>query len=424
MTNRQKLEVRASEIRERLNELSNKEDPKDEERQEIDRLTAEYSNVEARRRAAIVAEGAGEGAGEGAEGAEAGAAEGAESTDDSEARELNELIDKVELRRYMHAAAQDQDPRGAEAELVDALNLRNVQAGVVVPWVALDTGVEERQDARTDAPATVDRTMEAILGRVFARTSAAWCGVRMPGVGVGERDYPVLTAGTTAETKAKGAAQDASAATFTVTSIGPRRLTARYLFAIEDLAVFSGMEEALRADLGGTMGEELDKAILVGDGTSPNVAGFFDDDALAAPAAAASEATNATYVNAITDRVDGRYAVDASTVRMLVGSKTYGHMASKWLASTDTSALAQVRGMSGGVRVSAHVPAVTSKKQNALLIRGGGSAVAPMWPALSMIRDPYSGAAKGEISLTVVALYGFKIVRDAGFARVEFQVEA
>ena len=420
MTNRQKLEVRASEIRERLNELSNLDELKEEHRAEIDRLSTEYRGVEAKLRASILGEGAaGDGAADEGAADEGAADEGA--GEDAEAVELRQLQDRVELRRYMAAAAQDVDPGGAEKELVDALGLTNAGAGVVVPWVALD--VEERQDVATTAPATVNRSMESILGRVFARTSAAWAGVRMPGVGVGERDYPVLTTGTTATTEAKGATVDAGAATFTVVSIGPRRLTARYLFAVEDLAVFSGMEEALRADLGGTMGEELDKALLTGDGTSPNVAGFFDNDALSAPTAAASETDNAGYVNAITDRVDGRYAVDASTVRMLVGSKTYGHMASKWLASTDTSALSQVRAMSGGVRVSAHVPAVAAKKQEALLIRGGGSAVAPMWPVLSMIRDPYSGAAKGEISLTVVALYGFKIVRAAGYARHQFQVQ-
>ena len=59
MTNAQKLEVRASEIRQRLNEISGLEGDKltDEIRTESDTLQTEYRNTETRRRAAIVAEG-------------------------------------------------------------------------------------------------------------------------------------------------------------------------------------------------------------------------------------------------------------------------------------------------------------------------------------------------------------------------------
>ena len=427
MTLRQKLEVKASEQRAALNELSNSdEEMSTERRAKLDKLSKEYQDTEARLRAVILTEGADEGAEQGAdEGADEERAADAEQ--DAEQRELNELSDKVELRRYLSFAATDKQPDGAERELIQALGLEGAGAGVVVPWQALDPGVDEehRADVATVAPAEVTRTQAAIVGRVFARSAAAWCGVMMPAVGVGQREFPVVTAGTTATTEAKAAAVDAAAATFTVKAATPRRLTARYLFSIEDLAVFAGMEEALRADLGGTMSEELDKALLVGDGTSPNVAGLFDTDSgIAAPTAATAEATVQTYIGAVTDQVDGRYANTGMTVRLLTGAPTYRHMASKFITGTDTSALRHIETISAGVRVSAHVPAVAAKKQELLSVRAGGYAVAPMWPAVSMIRDPYSAAAKGQISLTVVILYGFVVARADGFVRVSVQVEA
>ena len=59
MTNSQKLELRASEIRQRLNEIAGMDDLSDDVRAESDRLTTEYAAVETRRRAAIIAESAG-----------------------------------------------------------------------------------------------------------------------------------------------------------------------------------------------------------------------------------------------------------------------------------------------------------------------------------------------------------------------------
>ncbi|MDE0475335.1 MAG: phage major capsid protein, partial [Gammaproteobacteria bacterium] len=56
MLESQRLAIRSSEIREKLNELSGEETLTEEQRSEVDTLTTEYRDVEAKRRAAIVAE--------------------------------------------------------------------------------------------------------------------------------------------------------------------------------------------------------------------------------------------------------------------------------------------------------------------------------------------------------------------------------
>ena len=58
MTKSQKLAIRASEIRSKLNELNGKPDLSDEERAEMAKLTEEYGTVETEWRASTIAESA------------------------------------------------------------------------------------------------------------------------------------------------------------------------------------------------------------------------------------------------------------------------------------------------------------------------------------------------------------------------------
>ena len=94
-------------------------------------------------------------------------------------------------------------------------------------------------------------------------------------VQTGESTFPVLSSGSDATQVAADTDVDAAEATFTATVLTGRSLRVRYLFNIEDsVGRFPAMEEALRADLAGALGEAMDKQILTGNGTSPNVAGF------------------------------------------------------------------------------------------------------------------------------------------------------
>ena len=55
------------------------------------------------------------------------------------------------------------------------------------------------------------------------------------------------------------------------------------------------------------------------------------------------------------------------------------------------------------------------------LARGiAGTAVAPVWSAATLIRDPYSGAKSGEVQLTLSYLWAFGIPRTDNYRRVKF----
>lgn len=441
MTEVQKVQLRQSEVRERLNALGAVESPSDDQVKELRKLSTEYSTLEVRYRALLQGSADGDKAGAaGKDKSNQGKDKGtqdrekrgdADDAGDAEERALKRLQGRVQLRAYLQAAMDGRALEGAEQEFNQALKVGDSGGAVQVPWEALlPPGWEPRHEQRQDVatvPASDMHTenMQPILARIFQRTAASFLGITMPMAGIGERRYPVMTGGTTASMQAAGGEVDAGAATYTVTMIEPTRLTARYLFRVEDLAMVSGLEASLRGDLRDVMGDELDRQLLTGNGTAPNLAGVFDDDSgLAAPAEPSAEATVDTYIDTITNQVDGTNAYSTGDVRLLIGTDTLRHAAKKFITGTDTSALTYINRLSGGYRVSARVPALAAKKQEGMAVRMNGVAVAPVWPTLSLIRDVYSGAAKGEVALTAIALYGFKIVRTNGWVRIKLQVQA
>ena len=343
----------------------------------------------------------------------------------AEGREVRKLIEKVELRDYLSEAATGRDCVGVAHELRGAIFGDSASSGMV-PWEALlPVGqVEKRADAATVGPTDVGvSTPSTILGRVFAQSATSFLGVDLVSAPVGERAFPVLSAGATAAMKAVSTAKDAEAATFTVSTLSPELLAARYLVRVQDLARLAGMEEALRSDLRGTLSDQMDVQVLNGDGTSPNVSGFLTE--IDAPTVVPSAVADYQAILAgAASGVDGKFSGNLQGVRMLVGVTSWTLAASLSSGSGDISIADYLSARSGGLRVSANMPApkAGNKVQAALLFRlgGGGSAVAPSW-GLSIQRDPYTAASKGEVSLQANMLWNFALLRSAAYKRLAFK---
>ena len=122
--------------------------------------------------------------------------------------------------------------------------------------------------------------------------------------------------------------------------------------------------------------------------------------------------------------VDGKYAGNLQGVRLLAGVTTWTLAASLSSGSGDISIADYLSARSGGLRVSANMPApkAGNKVQPALLFKtgGGGSAVAPTW-GLNLTRDPYSDAKSGEVSITAHMLWNFALLRAAAYKRLAFK---
>ena len=132
----------------------------------------------------------------------------------------------------------------------------------------------------------------------------------------------------------------------------------------------------------------------------------------------------AHYKSLVTSQVDGRFAASESDVRAVMGSPTFVHANTIYRANeTAESGVDAIRGMSGGLRVSAHIPAVSGNKQDVIVRRGSRrDAVVGLWASgVQLILDEVTGSKKGEITVTAVQLAAFKVLRSAAFARLQTQ---
>ena len=406
MTPAQRLLLRSSEIRSRLNELSGiaTADLSDENRAEIERLTAEFKDVEMQHRAAIVA---------GSDGLETST-----STGGSEERELADLTRRSSIGEIFTGAIEHRAIEGATAELQEHYKV----AGNAVPLALLrgdgDTGgngIEER--AVTPAPANVGATQAPIIPAVFPMSVAAFLSVDSPTVGVGEAVFPVLKTSATAHTPAENANAADTTGSFDAEVLTPARIQAAFFFSREDRARFAGMDESLRQNLSDALSDGLDKQVVSGSN------GLLTGTNLANHTASAVTDYAAYLARFGYARVDGKYAATTGDLRAVMGSGTYSHAGNVYRNNTvDSPVLDRLMTLTGGIRVSAHVPAVVSNKQNAVIRLGmRRDMVAAIWEGISIIPDEVTKAGDGQIVITAVMLHAVKILRAAGFYKQETQ---
>ena len=87
------------------------------------------------------------------------------------------------------------------------------------------------------------------------------------------------------------------------------------------------------------------------------------------------------------------------------------------------AALEDLEAATGGIRVTSHVPAAASNRQNNIIRLGASPAmVTPIWEGVSLIPDEISLAANGQVKLTAVMLFASKILRAAAFYKQMAQI--
>ena len=413
MNARQRIELKRSQSRGRLGVIAmlDGEAVTTEIRTERDALLAELRESEPQLQAAIVAE-----AKDSAERREAG----------GEGTERRELIAKSELRNYVSAAVTQSQLSGPESELAAACPVSDQvkgQGGVGVPWEAISRKDrpkdEQRADASTALPSAGVQTVEqGFAGRVFAEGAAAFLGVGMVDVPIGEASYFILSAGTAPAFTDAGGVHDATAATLSGKVLEPKRLSAAYVLRLEDLARSAMLEEALRMDLAGALRESLDSAVVKGAANGPD--GFLTAGVLpAVPDAAKSEKTFAGFISIAGGGVDGRFARNLREVRLMLAPQSYKAAASALASNGQVSGSDYLLERSGGLVASALIPAPASEIQGGLLSRVGvmGNATAALWSGVSLqIRDEFTKASSGEVRLTAIALFDFAVLRKDAFS--------
>ena len=333
-----------------------------------------------------------------------------EPTEDAEARELRSLEGKCELGlgRIVAATVEHRAVDGAELELQQHHGLGLNQAPLSM--------IREVR-AVTSAPTDVGTGQASIVPGVFPRSAAEFLSIPSPTVPVGDHAYPVLTKNAVVEALAEAGGGTETDGSFSGDLLAPSRLQASFRFSREDRARFAGMNEALRMNLADALSDALDKQIM--QGTEGLLTGTnLPNNNVSAITAFAGYRSNLLF-----GRVDGTFAGSVADIRVVLGQATYGHAGTQYRGNAgDVSALESIMRTSGGVRVSAHVPGVSGNKQNAVVRLGmRADAVAPTWEGVTIIPDEVTKAADGEIVLTAVMLYAFKILRKGGFYKQQSQ---
>lgn len=425
MTNRQRLEIEQSSIRERINaSLAKEGELKPEERTELDKLTTRAQALEVELRAAIVLDDPPTKIDE--------PVPAPEDAPKSEERELRKMFADAQLGSYVSAAMTGGTVSdGVERELNDALEIKDGAAGVEVPLALLgdvETRQEEkpgelrrRADSVTDLSVTDHGvTPKGWLDRIFGRTVAQWLGISFESVSTGISSHLAVTGGASAKTKAPEAAQDAESYTVAAIALEPNRLVARYIFRVEDAARLAGLEAAMRRDLASALADALDHQVVNGQGVL--ITGLLG---LAATQRVNVEwqaqlgfdvSTIQNTLNALAGLLDGKYAVMPGDIKTALSPLAFANMVKTYAIATEPETGYELLNRVGFATRSTHQIAGPAAVNDlyAIVALGNmiaGSAVASMWPSVSLIRDPYTDASKGLVALTATNLWDFHVIR-------------
>ena len=406
----QRAQLRQSEIKSKLSELLDMPAETRAESHDADlkRLTLEIRSAETELQAALLL---------------APDAATIETPKDAEGDEFRELRSKVELGSYVRAAVGRVGVSGAEAEYNAALGL----PGDHFPLELLTPAVETRAAVDGDAGTTQASWIE----RLFSDTAAQYLGVSMPSVPPGVSAYPVL--GSNASPAQRGRAEASVDATIsaTVTEIKPTRSAVSATYSVEDNARLPGFAEAIGRDLSAAMTEKIDRTIFLGDSTanenSADITGLTGVTGVAELTLTQAEKVKADEVlKELAGLIDGKYAASLADVRLVatVGSNQL------WLGTIHNSAASNqtiaefLR--SNGVTWTTRGDIETNTANGDFgafvgLSRGiANTAVAPVWMGAQLINDPYSGAKKGEVTLTLSYLWGFAVPRVSNYRRLKY----
>ena len=132
-------------------------------------------------------------------------------------------------------------------------------------------------------------------------------------------------------------------------------------------------------------------------------------------------------LQAFAELIDGKAAMMPSDLKavLAVGANTlWSHTLANTGASVDTTIAEFLRRFGLNWMTRGEIVTTTDSNDFGAFVGLGrgldGAGVAAVWEAGELIRDPYSGAAKGEVALTLCYLWDFGLPRAANFARVTF----
>ena len=316
-----------------------------------------------------------------------------------EVRERRGYRTKTGLTDFLAAAAAGREVVGAAADYAAACG---VSAFGKLPMLIYPDGQPEVREI-TPGPA-VKGALQPTVPYLFERSAAASVGIVFTSVPSGQVQIPKVGTAPPSDTLAKDGTAPATAAAVTLVNQSPVRIAGSFEVRVEDMAVMPTLEAALSEAMQGSLSNELDEQTF--NGASGELNGLFTQATDVAAASAAETFT--TGIARFAALVDGRHAYDMSDLRACIGSATFALYAGLFANANkgDVSLFDYLSNALGSIRVSDRVPAVASTAQKGVVVLSASSTPPKIhvWDALDLIRDPYSGAGVGKVTITATAL--------------------
>ena len=297
-------------------------------------------------------------------------------------------------------------------------------------WKLLARGAPEPLETRALRNGDAATSQATWLDRVFRDSAAARVGISFQTVAPGISAHPVTTAGGSGVQRGRTEAVSESTYSISVTEIKPSRHAVHGIYSIEDDMRLPGMSDSIERDMRASIVDSVDLAIFNGDtGANENVA-----DITGLRTAGIGETTLSQTNKVMADNtlavllayVDGQYAAGMSDLNIVTSVGTnvlwYGTIHN---STVDNQTLAQFL-MASGINWQARggIDSNTANGDFGAYIglnRGiDGSAVAAVWDAGQLVRDPYTKADSGEVKLTLNYLWGLAFPRTANFKRLKY----
>ena len=415
MLESQKIQVRQSEIRERIRSLLDKSERTDGENTECSALQTEQRATESKLRDALSIE---------------GVEVAVVAPADAEERERIELRGKASLSNFLSAAVGGRTPVGVEAEYASAMKAGPGQ--IPVDLFEADRPVEARADAVTPIPSSgAGTTLAPIQPYIFSQSIAPRLGIQMPSVPSGSYSEMTITTPQSAAAVTKGSAKESVAGALTPVTASARRISVRLSLALEDIANVgqANFESGLRQNSMAGLSDAYDKACINGSGTAPAVNGLIAQ--LTDPSNPTAIAKFDDFVGAFANAIDGLWASQLSEVAIVANVDAYRLSAKAFRdATNDRGSISfadYAREHTAGFWTNNRMPSTASTIARGIVYRKGRpglrTAVHPTWGTLS-VDDIYSDAASGISHFTMHMLVGDKVllVQPDAYGLVEFKV--
>lgn len=397
---------RQSEIRQNLSELAGKENPSEDETRKMGELDREYRSNETRYRAALIAEDT--------ERREAGA-----ELENRSAQEWAEVVSGFEMRQVVGALHEGRSLNGQTAEVVEELRSQGGYRGIPVPLLALEQRAGETVAGGTPNPITT----RPIIDRLFPASVAARMGAQMIQIASGAQEWPVVTSAVTAGW-ANGETGNVADPTAYVTS--DKTLKPDYTMGVQmrltrKTLMQSGeaLEQAVRRDMNGAMGQELDRAIFLGSGENGQPLGVISGAATygITETAVDAAASWAAYRAQVTAFMTGNLASSPDAVRALMRPEVWSKLDDSLISATAVSEWDRMTRNIPASNIAMSANALEDPVEGATksLLTTAAGGVAPifvgLWGAVDLIRDPYTDAQSGGLRITALTTADIAVAR-------------